>query len=169
MVEKPTSPLPSSIHARFYPTSAITRRRRGGEGVVGRRDTVKRIENWKIVSFLINESRRGRGEGEERERERKATDEGTRGGAAIVQVVIAPRPAVPTIQCPPLLHCRVLSLTVLSPDIAIKLNVFKNYARSWLNRESLVHDRVIICKKFNFIHRYIQSFDREFLDIRFDL
>ena len=48
----------------------------------------------------------------DRERESKAwlaMDEGTRGGAAIVQAVIAPRPAVPTIQCPPLLHCRVLA------------------------------------------------------------
>lgn len=99
-----TPPLPAlltRVSRYFCPTSAI---RSGGRR--GERDTVKRIENWKIVSFLINESRRGR------ERESKAwpaTDEGTRDGAAIVQAVIAPRPAVPTIQWPPLLHCRVLA------------------------------------------------------------
>lgn len=72
------------------------------------------VSKWDRESERTSEwvSKRASEWARQRERESKAwlaMDEGTRGGAAIVQAVIAPRPAVPTIQCPPLLHCRVLA------------------------------------------------------------
>lgn len=78
-------------------------------------------------------------------------DEGTRGGAAIVQAVIAPRPAVPTIQCPPLLHCRVLAKR--SPRISrLNCTFLKTMPAlielvTWLVTHSRFVNRVIIYER----------------------